>query len=52
MKADVKDDEREGVHERKEEERVGGPSVKHLDLLMRDSRGKRNPICLARSRAV
>ena len=34
MEPDVVDDEWKGVHERKEEEGIRGPSVEHLELLM------------------
>lgn len=52
MKPDVIDDKWEGVHERKEEEGIGGPSVEHLELLMGNSREERDPVCLSRGRAV
>ena len=52
MEPDVKDDEWESVHERKEEEGIGDPSVEQLQLLMRNSREERNPVRLTRGRAV
>lgn len=52
MEPDVVDDEWEGVHERKEEEGISGPSVEHLELLMGNSCEKRDPVRLSRGRAI
>jgi hypothetical protein len=52
MEPDVIDDEWEGVHKRKKEEGIGGPSVEHLEPLMRNSSEERDPIRLGCSCAV
>jgi hypothetical protein len=45
-------DERKSVHERKKEKRIGGPSVKDLNSLMRNSSSERDPIRLGRCGAM
>lgn len=52
MEPDVVDDEWKGMHERKEEEGIGGPSVEHLEPLMRNSREERDPVRLGRGSAI
>lgn len=52
MEPDVIDDEWEGVHERKDEEGIGYPSVEYLELLMRDAREERDPVRLRRGRTI
>jgi hypothetical protein len=46
------DDKRKGVHQCKNEKGVGDPSVKHLELLMRNAGKKCDPTCLRGSRTV
>ena len=52
VKSDMVDDERKGVHERKNKKGVGDPSVKHLKLLMRNPSQKGDPTCLCGSGTI
>lgn len=51
-KSDVKDDEGKRVHKCEEEKSVGYPSVEHLELLVRDTREKCDPVRLGCCRAA
>lgn len=52
MKSYMVDDKRKGVHQCKNEKGIGDPSVKHLELLMRNTGKKCDPARLRGSRTV
>lgn len=52
MEMDVIDNERKGMHQGKQEERICGPSMEHLDSFVRNTGRKRDPVRLARCRAI
>jgi hypothetical protein len=48
MPTNVVHDEGECMQERQDKESVGNPSVENLKSLVRNSREKRDPVCLTR----